>query len=481
MRENEFEKQVQQKMEELKIRPSDEVWMDVERRIRKEKKRRFIFWLPLLFLLLAGGIGTAIWRGQKKEKGIADIITAGNKNTKTAEPGNKRSGSATTPGITIKDTDTKETATAPFITDPGTDAKTETTKINSEKKENILLPGTQKITIKAPIVKKKKGKESANQPAITASVKKNDEIPEQVTLDAGAPKVITRPDVITDTEPGTEPPQDISKKEPPKEVKPQEPPATDSVISKPADKKSAKNTRKWEWSLALGAGSSVTGNGFSFGGQKSMSADALGGGAGAGPQPNPFVTASPVYRGFSMTTGVIGKKAVSKKLQVIFGAAYSYLSTRINVGDPVDSLRTITNQYSNGLGVNNFYRPADSVTVNRYRNQYHFAVLSAELSWQIINGKKVIVYWKNGLQYRQLLGSSMLHFDGRLSGYYKDNDRLKKANLFFTTGLSIPVNKRMEINPYLSHSLTPVLRSPSSDDLHYTDFGIRATFLLNKK
>ncbi|MEQ1678114.1 MAG: hypothetical protein ABL876_15510, partial [Chitinophagaceae bacterium] len=418
MRENEFEKQVQQKMEELKIRPSDEVWMDVERRIRKEKKRRFIFWLPLLFLLLAGGIGTAIWLGQKKEKGIADIVTAGNKNTKTVETGNKKTGGITTSGTAIKDTDTKGATGVPASAAPGTDAKNEMTKINSEKKENILLAGTQQITSKVPIVKKKKGNQPAKQSVTTAVVKENDDNPEQITVDAGAPKIIAKPGVIIDTDAGTVPAQDISINDQPKNVKQPEPPAMDSVVSKSENNKSIKDSRKWEWSLSLGAGSSVTGNGFSFGGQKSMSADALGGGAGAGPQPNPFVTASPVYRGFSMTTGVFGKKAVSKKLQVIFGAAYSYLSTRMNVGNAVDSVRTINNLYSNGLGVNNFYRPTDSVTANRYRNQYHFAVLSAELSWQIINGKKVKVYWKNGLQYGQLLGSSMLHFDGGLSGYY---------------------------------------------------------------
>ncbi|MBK5272179.1 MAG: hypothetical protein JJE22_14310, partial [Bacteroidia bacterium] len=45
---NEFEKKVQQRMEQLNLAPSDEVWLEVERRIRKEKKRRrFIIWFFL--------------------------------------------------------------------------------------------------------------------------------------------------------------------------------------------------------------------------------------------------------------------------------------------------------------------------------------------------------------------------------------------------------------------------------------------------
>ena len=56
---NEFEKQVQQKMEELKLVPSDPVWEKVEMRIRKKKdRRRVIFWFPLFAL-----VGAGLWIG----------------------------------------------------------------------------------------------------------------------------------------------------------------------------------------------------------------------------------------------------------------------------------------------------------------------------------------------------------------------------------------------------------------------------------
>lgn len=54
MHEQNFEKQVQQKMEELSLTPSAPVWQKVEGEIRKKKdRRRLIFWL--LPLLLVGG------------------------------------------------------------------------------------------------------------------------------------------------------------------------------------------------------------------------------------------------------------------------------------------------------------------------------------------------------------------------------------------------------------------------------------------
>ncbi len=52
MRENEFEKNVQHKMDELKLRPSDDVWLRVEQELKKKKRRRGIFFLSLLAALV---------------------------------------------------------------------------------------------------------------------------------------------------------------------------------------------------------------------------------------------------------------------------------------------------------------------------------------------------------------------------------------------------------------------------------------------
>jgi hypothetical protein len=57
MEQNNFEKNVQQKLDELKIAPSDSVWTNVEKRIgKKDKDRKLVFILFFLILfLLTGG------------------------------------------------------------------------------------------------------------------------------------------------------------------------------------------------------------------------------------------------------------------------------------------------------------------------------------------------------------------------------------------------------------------------------------------
>lgn len=56
MPENDFEKQVQQLFNDMRLKPSDAVWPKVSNRIRKGKSRRRAFvWLPLALLLMGTG------------------------------------------------------------------------------------------------------------------------------------------------------------------------------------------------------------------------------------------------------------------------------------------------------------------------------------------------------------------------------------------------------------------------------------------
>jgi hypothetical protein len=57
MPENEFEKQIQSRLDSLNLEPSAAVWQQVEYRIRKDKRRRWFIWIPIL----AAGLGAGVW------------------------------------------------------------------------------------------------------------------------------------------------------------------------------------------------------------------------------------------------------------------------------------------------------------------------------------------------------------------------------------------------------------------------------------
>ena len=82
MQENEFEAAVNHQMEGFGIEPSAQVWTEVERRIRKDKKRRFAIWYWFLLLFLAGGILTAVLFNQQDNNSTVVATTLAQKNIK---------------------------------------------------------------------------------------------------------------------------------------------------------------------------------------------------------------------------------------------------------------------------------------------------------------------------------------------------------------------------------------------------------------
>src|SRR3954470_6189708 len=77
MSDHEFEKQVHQKLQELKLRPSDGVWMEVEKSIRQGKsRRRFMWWwMAALFVGVTAG-GYILYNTAQTHTTTADVAKA---------------------------------------------------------------------------------------------------------------------------------------------------------------------------------------------------------------------------------------------------------------------------------------------------------------------------------------------------------------------------------------------------------------------
>ena len=75
MPENEFEKKISSEMHELKFKPSEQVWLRVEERIKTKKKRRIFIVIFLLagLALLGYWQRTNLFGGQKND--IAKKVT----------------------------------------------------------------------------------------------------------------------------------------------------------------------------------------------------------------------------------------------------------------------------------------------------------------------------------------------------------------------------------------------------------------------
>lgn len=472
MRENEFEQQVQQKMGEFNLHPSEEVWREVERRIREEKKRRFIFWWPLLFLLAGGGITAVILLSDKKEK--SELVTADKSTEKLLSSSLEKINVPDPANNSINNTnnDIATNKTLPIIVKESSNEKiippfiSNSTVASTDRKK--VTPTN--VTFKKQADQKENNKDIVNNekpiinpervPAVSENVPFKPTTSAKDSTSINDIAIVVKQELVDNIMPAKQPVKQLP----------------DSIVQEQIKKPAEKKAKNREWGFAFSAGRSSLINGLLFSKELLYTdAAALQTNSPASLYSRSYETVRPA---FSWSGGIYRKQIISKNLNINLGLSYSYLSTKRNVGNRVDSLRVINNSNSPGLSVNRFYRSANTMS---YTNQYHFINLSGDLAWRIINGKKLKLYWENGLSYSRLVGSGMLHFDLSLPGYYTDNSLLTKNHLFFATGLSVPIGKRVVLNPFASNSLTRVLKNANTMKTNYRNFGIRIRFLMNKK
>src|SRR6202035_16374 len=93
MHEPEYEKKIQQKMQELKFSPSESVWANVEKKIKKDKKRKrpLLWFFLILGLAVSGGASYFIYtRKNTGEKNITYLYNQSQlSGLKEKKPGKK--------------------------------------------------------------------------------------------------------------------------------------------------------------------------------------------------------------------------------------------------------------------------------------------------------------------------------------------------------------------------------------------------------
>ena len=126
---NNFENNVQQKLDELRLRPAEQVWLEVERRIREKKRRRIIFWFLLPGLLLLGGV-TWLMLSQSSEKN--DIVAIETIEKNKIESRDQIENNELEKPVTVKKENTLEVKST-------NESKPEETIIPGEKKNNVYI------------------------------------------------------------------------------------------------------------------------------------------------------------------------------------------------------------------------------------------------------------------------------------------------------------------------------------------------------
>jgi len=491
---NEFEKQVQQKMEELKLVPSEPVWQKVEMQIRKKKdRRRLIFWIPLFVLLLGGGL----WIGIDQ---YSNSVSYSRNNNETLKHQTQKENPITETDHSIEKQITKkpneENLTTKLPVQP--EKKMYSAIIRTEDK-SLRLPSVEKNSTKQPtqeiVVQKEnlvieENKKSSikndetvhNQtqiknPESISGLVKDEQIKQNQIEDknpnVGDSNVVSmspdnKVDSVADAEKVGE--TIISKTDTIKN--------DSALVRQPPTKKYA--VSKWKPVFSVSAGVSGTGrldvfNGF-LSENKSMdyaSAPNAGGAQNGGVI---YYPPSQVKEGFSFAAQAGIKKQLARRTFFSTGLQYNYYSNSILVGNRVAQSALFGN-YSVAQYFSNNRSLYSNITWQSYHNRYHFISLPVSLGWQLL--KKHSLNLNTGLSLQYLVQTNGLVFDYSKQAYFHNKDAFYRMQLFSNLGLnySFMLNKTViAIGPELQYGVSGLEKDNSND--HLFMYGLKAQLQL---
>lgn len=471
---NNFEKQVRDKMEELQFTPAAPVWQNIEKEIRpRERRRRLLFILLPLALLLLGGAGW--WLSHKPAITPDDRLTAGQRPapaSQAAVPHPQGNASEATRPAAPKASET--------VMQEGADplrTGAEQATASHARSATSNFPGMEAFFSAAgkPVLRMR-----ITSPSISGGTAKTQ--PSGIRLNpadhsSGSGRELSR-DGSTAAN-STAPPTGLSSQDSAFNSNPAAPAETEKVplpAASPVKTSSAK-ARGWQWGLLAEAGWSGIGKGFPFSMEKSLMADytpsnttgsgvasPIGSGFASGP--------SEVKTSLSLAFGLQLRKAIAPRWHLSTGLLYRQYSTSRMVGAAQDSLapsgRTV--QFYNGNG-----------TSEQYTNRFHFVSLPVSIEWQVL--KQWPLQLEAGLSLQCLLSTNALLYDGAAKVYYQNPDAFTRAQVFGEIGLSYPVQLKggssLLFGPKLQYGFTAADNRGSGERLYSA--GIGARFFFGKK
>ena len=498
MPENEFEKKVSSEMQELKFKPSEKVWGQVEERIRRKKKRRVF----VIIFFLAGLALLGYWQrdnlfGETKK----DMVIVEKQNEENSIPIKETiNSSATHPNIeTTKHDEIKSTI--------------DKTAGEAVKAEKPVVDKKNTVNSKAGIfaAKNKPKKETRNKSAFgKTKIKEESKVPD----DVGSVKQ-QKQNLVTDDN-KTKDPAGLKDNEAIKpevinqdKIKPVENRIDSNNTEIIKHKKDSIETRdtvlkirakdsaaaivqknlpetKWKWGLHITPGISfLNGNGLSFGSQTSADAfnyqnPVTGGATGAPPV---IHKPSEPRSGFAFQAGGSVQRQLSSRTGFSLGLQYGYYSTHIGIGNRRNSPLRFSQQAS--MNDINYVYNAGGDTV-KFTNQYHFIELPFNFQWQLNKDKAKPFRWSIGLTLGQLIASKALIYDTAFGGiYYENKNLLNKTQFSLSTAFSWTIantnDAQWNIGPAATMHLNKLFDSPFENKQYLFFVGLRTAVLFNQK
>lgn len=506
MQESNFEKQVQQKMDELTLNPSGAVWQKVADALEKRKGNRRVIAIVLLALLFVGSTVFFLLNQSTKTKFDASltdkIVPQKMDDIRESSGGNNISSKDVVPGISDRTGESRSAGSAILPRNASVSKTTSARQIRIPAlispessgqlttSENISNPADKKVK---EVVRNKSNNinyKNRQQVKMKISSTEPEELVNEVNafVDTGN-AVVLEDDIKIDqlvTDTINKVVTDIGKLSA----------DTIAVIQILREEKKVgitkvtqpKQKAKWQFGLNFSAGFAATKSSYlgiiGLGNTDELKAfdpaQSNTGTTGTGSGISIPYTPSEIKSGAGIIMGVFIQKGVSRKTNLQFGLNYKSYNSSMQIGNRVDSNLSYGGNLFNRD--NFFYRAG---TKGNYKNHFHFIELPVSVRIKLGKQNKLPVYLNSGFTISQLITTNALQFDALSGSYYRDNAAFNKTQFNISAGLLLSLsgntNNAFLIGPDLNFSLTKMANSGLYKNRHYSYIGIQLRKGIGKK
>jgi hypothetical protein len=453
MYENNFEKQVREKMDQLGFDPSDQVWAEVDKKINLEKKkRRPLFWIFLFSgLMLAGGgmyVLKMVSPSGKKTSRSSDISTSINRDSR--QESKPTVGRASSPAVVLPEDQSaailrSSAGNRTSAISAGSPTVSSSSRKKSEEAAGIVLQQTIVVNPKEP------AKEENSQNA-----DKNPEGKIGLALVDSSALVHQKMEKTNQAKTG------------------------DSVSILNAGKNDKHQTKTSPWAIGfsgsagisnidMGSSTQATGSGYLYAP------------ANINLSSTPPVVASgtpaELHAGFSFGFNATVYRKISKRISLSAGLGYRYYSTTIHTGNLVDSTLNVYTANNQTTSVSSFYPNGSGL---QRINQYQFIELPVNFDLHLNKSINNPVIWEAGFSLNWMVASNALLFDPYSNVYYKNRQSFNTTQWDAATSIMVgfPVqNHSFQLGPQLQYGLTGLLKIGADHPGHLYFIGLKMTYI----
>jgi hypothetical protein len=447
----EFEKKIQDKLNDFKLQPSPKVWDEVAAALDENKKKRFAFWWwAALFVLLCG---TATWfllpSKNNPENKLAEAQQTGISKDSITKHDNI---------IVNTDTTTSKNIVVPQTKTPEEQHQNSLISAKSTASANILLPQVLSIqnqndkNVPNTTIEKVQQSSAANN-----YVEKNTDTAASITNHTGDTTHETN--IANNSKQAATNITTVT---------------TASTLNKEVKKQEAEKKNKWFISVDGGL---LNVNNTNNGSNKSLAASPAASSMSyfvmrvAATAPEKMEKAS---MGYSFGISIQRKFELSKKWWILPGIGYRFLSNNQPTGDyVVDNTAYTTLTYNTIINHDSYYKAGNSLNVQNYSNWLEVPVA---IGYNINPSAKRNIQLYAGASYAYAFHNKWLLADEDSKTFYYDDAKLNKSLINVQAGALYKINSFITAGLQYQRTLTSVANNNIYPAMNYNLYSLRFLF-----